>query len=159
MKKTEWNWNEFLNYETFTPEDIEEASNRSGSWVTCACGCLCDAIPRSISNIPLDDELESLGYAFDYAVTAMGIWWGHDDVTFENHRKGAITLLQAIEERSSTILNEIPRKAEIIELLLNHHLINKTDLLFVGESKSYNRRYLDEMFSIDQLESYLLALN
>jgi len=67
--KPKFDWNKFLEN---PPEDRSDehlfASTLSSKWVTCACGNLCDIIPRSIKGKPDDRELERLGIEFDYEI-------------------------------------------------------------------------------------------
>jgi hypothetical protein len=60
-----FDWNAFLE----NPPKKETLSHRyaidlSGQWVTCACGNLCDIIPRGSFGTPLDNELQRLGFMF-----------------------------------------------------------------------------------------------
>lgn len=92
-----FNWNAFLSRKTCTEKDYLEAIRLASEWVTCACGNLCDAIPRYIGisgsryGSPKDDKLVDLGYQF------MG--------EIENRKVDSAKItLQQIEERSAEIL-------------------------------------------------------
>ena len=61
---TAFDWNAFLNRDDITEQEWRDAQVRSMSWVTCACGNLCDAIPRFPSGIPEDPRLSELGSKF-----------------------------------------------------------------------------------------------
>lgn len=47
-----------------TEKEHENMSNLSASWVTCACGNICDALPRNEKNVPEDSILKNLGCNF-----------------------------------------------------------------------------------------------
>lgn len=99
-----FNWAEFL--DDCIRIDLHESDIRNmdrvrrlaESWVTCACGNLCDKIPRLKSGCPVDDELNGLG--MDFAGNIGGGYW-----------HGARRVLEKIEVRSKVILEEI-EKAE-----------------------------------------------
>ena len=72
--KTAFDWNAFLqNPPEKGSEDHYNSSKLSGSWVTCACGNLCDIIPRMDRGRPEDFLLEMLSFIFHEDVTA-GDW-------------------------------------------------------------------------------------
>jgi hypothetical protein len=61
-----FDWNNFLdNPPEKGSEEHLKAVILSAEWVTCACGNLCDIIPRSKVGTPMDDELEILGLNFN----------------------------------------------------------------------------------------------
>jgi hypothetical protein len=67
-KKT-FDWNAFLeNPPEWGSEEHLDACDLAEAWVTCACGNLCDIIPRSPLGCPLDDKLESLGIDFNNSI-------------------------------------------------------------------------------------------
>lgn len=104
-----FDWFEFLTKDTFTPNEIEEAASKAGSWVTCACGNQCDVIPRNRWGEPCDFDLKILGSDFAKALDNMNLnWFGH--FFFETNRLWAITLLVAIEHRSAELIYEIKAK-------------------------------------------------
>ena len=88
-----FDWNAFLEN---PPERRSlrhrRATDLSGRWVTCACGNLCDIIPRSAFGIPFDNELEMLGIRFHALI---------DDGEWEN----AKNTLNMIEKRSQEIID------------------------------------------------------
>lgn len=97
-----FDWYSFLERAYITEPEWENAEELSKSWVTCACGNLCQEIPRyehsSQKGMPIDDELRYLGNKFHRCILHRYI----DD---------AKSMLQRIEVRSSEILKELnPKK-------------------------------------------------
>jgi hypothetical protein len=82
---------------------IPTLSKKSKSWVTCACGNQCAAIPRKDDGSPWDEELQELGTSFFYKV-GDGNW------------QEALNILEKIENRSAILIRKI--KQEAIETLL-----------------------------------------
>ena len=84
-----FDWNAFL--ENPPAEDSDEhgaACGLSWEWVTCACGNLCDKIPRDISGAPLDAELKSLGVEFHENIRS-GYWNGAKDCLYLIEKRSA----------------------------------------------------------------------
>jgi hypothetical protein len=79
-----------------TDDEHRELKNLAGSWVTCACGNQCDALPRYIDELkngmPTDKLLACLGSDFFYAI-------------FEQDWLSAEDTLTQIEQRSSYLLS------------------------------------------------------
>jgi hypothetical protein len=69
----------------------------AGEWVTCACGNLCDAIPRNEQGAPDDFYLQRYGIQFSYAI---------DNQDWPKAR----VLLMQIETRSQFLLHEQAQK-------------------------------------------------
>lgn len=94
-----FDWNAFLKRaekNKVTDKELSEAEGLACGWVTCACGNLCAAIPRS-GAVPRDRKLADLGGNFaDYVCDA-------------NWRKAKACLKQ-IEERSAELLEKIALK-------------------------------------------------
>jgi hypothetical protein len=64
-----FDWNAFLeNPPQYLSNEHDMACNLAADWVTCACGNLCDIIPRSQIGRPCDRELEILGVHFHYSI-------------------------------------------------------------------------------------------
>jgi hypothetical protein len=62
----EWDWYEFFKASDKRKEKYwREACNLANSWVTCACGQVCSALPKASWGQPMDDELRQLGSSFD----------------------------------------------------------------------------------------------
>ena len=66
-----WDWYSFLD----ASDEVKEmhhntAIKLSSSWVTCACGQLCEVLPKGFHNRPLDDSLEDLGVLFMKVIDA-----------------------------------------------------------------------------------------
>jgi len=71
----EFNWFLFLDQpaENISLQALNKAELLASSWVTCACGQLCKALPRGTSNSfsePKDQELSELGYKFHDEIEA-----------------------------------------------------------------------------------------
>lgn len=109
MKADTFNWNDFLSKESYTEEELQEANVLSGSWVTCACGNLCDAIPRCPDGSPWDEKLFELGMKFDNDITMM-LHTRNTQVVFERYKRYSIETLNSIEKRSGEILQIIEIK-------------------------------------------------
>ena len=89
-----WDWYSFLRTIKNTKEKyFEEASDKAGSWVTCACGQLCSALPKDgTSERPSDYMLYRLGETFSI------------DIDNKDWYKAKQTL-DKIESRSTLLLN------------------------------------------------------
>lgn len=103
-----FDWAAFLHQTSFTQEELNKADELASDWVTCACGNLCDAIPREkemgdggekLEGSPIDRKLSTLGIDFMSAIRGM-----NEDIDLRLH---AIDLLVKIEKRSSEILTEM----------------------------------------------------
>lgn len=92
-----FDWNEFLERAIkggISKSEYLKAVELSESWVTCACGNQCSAIPRFSGGCPVDMRLERLGIEF------------HDSVLLKLWEK-AKEILERIEERSAQLIKEI----------------------------------------------------
>ena len=96
-----FDWNEFLSRESHSDLDWNWAHSLARKWPTCACGNLCDVIPRKkegdyfgMGGEPLDKKLTDLGLDFLNAIYA------------HNALSARITLHQ-IETRSAEILAQM----------------------------------------------------
>lgn len=94
-------------------ELLEDAKNASADWQLCACGSLCDAIPRKISyrheaspnqdgvipalGCPIDDELSNLGGEFCADICGQ-------------HFDRALNRMNSIEIRAGEILHELGKR-------------------------------------------------
>ena len=67
--KESFDWNAFLNKETYTLEELINAKMLANSWITCACGNQCEIIPRNETGSPCDIILYELGLDFSYAIS------------------------------------------------------------------------------------------
>lgn len=96
--KTFFDWNAFLkNPPEKGSEEHYNAEVKSEDWVTCACGNLCDIIPRSHTGCPIDNQLEILGGNFYIDIT-LGDW------------QKAKEMLVKIENRSAELIKEYIKK-------------------------------------------------
>jgi hypothetical protein len=99
-----FDWNEFLNKESYTLSELDQADNLAASWVSCACGNLCSCIERNHDGSPKDEELEALGLKFSNAISLMLINHKRDD---PYDTSGAKSILAEIEIRSAKLIKEI----------------------------------------------------
>ena len=96
MNEPEFNW--YMELDKAIKKEPSEDTyldlrNRSSSWVTCACGQLCNVLPRNLDSAPVDRQLSDLG--LDFA----------DWIYYKNWHK-ALKILNKIESRTSQLLNE-----------------------------------------------------
>ena len=95
--KAFFDWNAFLeNPPQKRKAEFRIACNLAGEWVTCACGNLCDIIPRDMIGCPYDSELELLGLDF------------HHSIAMANFIKAKETLAK-IEKRSEEIIFQLTK--------------------------------------------------
>lgn len=63
--KPYFDWNKFLfKKKVYTKDELDEASHDAARWVTCACGNVCNVIPRDSDGAPLDKKLQAAGRQF-----------------------------------------------------------------------------------------------
>jgi hypothetical protein len=91
---TPFDWPRFLKQRTITPRKWTNATKRAAHWTTCACGNQCAIIPRHQGGCPTDDTLAELGARFYNAIA-------------EHEKDRALSLLRAIEARSTTLIKRI----------------------------------------------------
>ena len=61
-----WDWYAFLDAsEEIKEEFSEDASELANAWITCACGQVCNVLPKSLYGAPKDREARYLGIAFN----------------------------------------------------------------------------------------------
>lgn len=93
-----FDWNEFLDVaskgEPYKSFDLSQVSELAASWVMCACGSQCAAIPRRRNGSPKDAQLLALGSLFYLAVS-------------ESQFEEAKWILKKIEVRSSELLEAL----------------------------------------------------
>lgn len=98
MGEQAFDWNRALDLaiarQPVDPKTWVGMQYRSASWITCACGNQCAAIPRDISGAPIDLLLRVLGANFALQV-------GEEDWL------GAKATLLAIESRAKELLSEL----------------------------------------------------
>lgn len=87
------------NDDYMTNKKWENAVDKAGDWVTCACGNQCSIIPR-IGNAPIDGKLYTLGLEFPSAIA-------------DGDFLGAMEILHKIEERSCELIQEIIKNQEL----------------------------------------------
>ena len=60
-----WDWYAFLDASESIKQEYEEDANElAGSWTTCACGQVCNVLPRDEYRRPKDYKLAHLGRDF-----------------------------------------------------------------------------------------------
>jgi hypothetical protein len=77
-----------------TEEMWKEWEADAAGWITCACGNLCDALPRDRDGEPTDQFLADFGYEFFFAIQ-------------EKNLREARETLSKIEARSTELLKEM----------------------------------------------------
>ena len=89
-----WDWYAFLNASKEVKEKYSnEACNLSGGWVTCACGQLCDVLPKDgYAVAPLDNKLVNLGLSFCDNIEDK--YWGKAKETLDKIEERTIFLLK-----------------------------------------------------------------
>lgn len=103
-----FDWNAFLAKDEFTKAELIKALDLAGEWVTCACGNLCNALPRHPNGAPLDRELELLGYEFSETIIATQAARSWDDFrSMIKWRDKARRILSLIENRSLELLKPL----------------------------------------------------
>jgi|SRR5690606_7368950 len=137
-KKTKINWWEVIE---LSPEEFLEKDNiyidAANNWVTCACGNLCDVIPRLDDGEPIDDELSDLGVTFanlisdvagiansidiieeDYLEDRDAIYLKELKKEYKETMKKVAKTLNKIEKRAARIIVQEERKAiKVLEKL------------------------------------------
>ena len=99
----DFNWFTFLNQdiESISQDHLEEANALADNWVTCACGQLCEALPRVSGNCPKDGKLFELGMNFANKMSEVL------DTQSNIVRNEAVEILKAIEARTTLLLEKM----------------------------------------------------
>ena len=64
-----WDWYAFLNASKEVKEENKHrADYLAGGWKTCACGQVCDVLPKGVNDSPKDEEANELGVKFYYNI-------------------------------------------------------------------------------------------
>ena len=71
-----------------------ELNKRASQWVTCACGQLCQNLPRDMHGEPEDEDLQYLGADFNVEID-------------QRNWKEAKAILDDIEARTNYLLNQL----------------------------------------------------
>jgi len=102
-----WDWFAYLDADEDTKEKYwGEAIDKSSNWVTCACGQLCDALPRdNDTRAPEDDILSNLGVDFDQEIQS-GDWDEARDVLFKIEAR-TTELLEQMRQKSLSSFGEV----------------------------------------------------
>lgn len=109
-KPFDWNW--FLHKGSYTDDELLEAEELAHLWITCACGNLCDIIPRHINGAPKDYILYDLGMSFGEIIHKMYMAFREDDndgddQEFPHLLDDARQILKQIEIRSAYLIYKI----------------------------------------------------
>jgi len=104
--KKKFNWFRFLNRKRYTKKELEKASFDAGSWITCACGNLCDVLPRDMWGEPEDKKLAYLGAKFAEKVENFNNAYANNLDSFEYWREQSLNTLNKIEKRSTILIKQ-----------------------------------------------------
>ncbi len=102
--KAPFNWVAFLNKKKYTEAELDEADRLASGWVTCACGNLCAALPRSSGGVPADRDLQVLGDVFSTKISRLKEAF-HCGGVLQWPQRAALEVLAKIESRSEELLN------------------------------------------------------
>lgn len=112
--ETAFNWFESLSKENISEEEWNNMIDLSSSFITCACGNLCEIIPRKDNDEPEDDILAILGQSF------------YDTIQTKNVMD-ALQVLSFIEIRAAYLidieLGQLEIKRKHLQLLKNNNLL------------------------------------
>jgi len=102
-------WAKALNlpYSKATKEGVAKLKKAADDWEVCACGNLCDLIPRSSRGTPIDNTLGLLGAKFGSSVRGMHDNVEQNEFEYEYYRTRAIERHKKIELRATEILKEM----------------------------------------------------
>lgn len=103
-----FDWNGFLKKETYSLQELIEASWRSGDWLTCACGEYAKNLTRGGRGRPKDRMLSYFGQEFHEAIGRMVNHWreGEADKPFRTANLRAAEVLSRIRERSARLMEK-----------------------------------------------------
>ena len=77
-----WDWYAFLDASKEVKEEFRgDAFNLSSEWTTCACGQVCDVLPKGLYGCPNDKELGDLGMDFCDLICNEG--WKNAKITLD----------------------------------------------------------------------------
>jgi|SRR6478609_3074935 len=117
-----FDWNHFLRQPDHTYQEISYATSLASQWVTCACGNLCEILPRIKQSEdsyrkgqPTDRYLADLGISFYEAIgrleNLIKYEYLHDQVysiqTLYEYQVEARIVLEKIEERAQILINRL----------------------------------------------------
>tara|TARA_R110000822_G_scaffold161_2_gene727 strand:- start:706 stop:1032 length:327 start_codon:yes stop_codon:yes gene_type:complete len=88
-----WDWYAFLDASKHIKKKyIIEACNLAGGWTTCACGQLCNVLPKDCLSAPLDRDAHQLGVDFYNCIEIND--WDEAKTTLDKIEKRTIFLLK-----------------------------------------------------------------
>ena len=97
--KPPFDWNAFLARDEFDEDSLNEANQLADRWITCACGNLCDALPRRDDGEPLDADLADLGWEFHSTIISMDAHHSEDNLEgtlkWRDTARGILALIEA----------------------------------------------------------------
>ena len=89
----QWDWYPFLNASEKIKEKYHGAARAlAEGWTTCACGQVCDVLPKRHDSAPIDKEARSLGLLFNYAIHFKE--WDTAKITLDKIEARTVFLLQ-----------------------------------------------------------------
>lgn len=108
-KAKSFNWFHFLEKPSkeIKSKDMGIATTKACSWITCACGQLCKALPRNEEGEPKDSKLYNLGIKFYNEIDSAEL--AHDNSEFkkaDQYLKKAKKVLEKIEKRTIKLLTK-----------------------------------------------------
>lgn len=112
-QKAEWDWRDIIargKAGRLGADEEIEAEERAGEWPTCACGYLCDRLPRLEDGMPGDLELQEIGLSFCAEVTRPADW------------DAAGKTFAAIETRTATLLKARMARISRIKRKAKYHV-------------------------------------
>lgn len=103
-----FDWHRFLDQSWYSDNELTFAANKSHSWITCAVGNQCAAIPRNTIGAPDDIMLYELGVDFMNTIELMRYSerHGRPEAMYDARNK-AKAILGWIEDRTALLLDEI----------------------------------------------------
>jgi hypothetical protein len=114
--KRPFDWSSALSVrcEDMDRADMEHMHDLAQNWVTCACGSLCDAIPRTADGLPEDEQLRALGAHFYVHISEMSKQMRYMfDMGYSGMQKNA----NAAREQAVDVLGQIEKRST--ELIFN----------------------------------------
>ena len=88
-----WDWYAYLNASKEIKENFsDKAEDLSGNWTTCACGQVCDVLPKNYDKAPTDYEANILGNDFCELIFSQD--WENAKNTLDKIEARTIFLLQ-----------------------------------------------------------------
>jgi hypothetical protein len=88
-----WEWYAFLNASEEVKEEFTaDASALANAWITCACGQICNVLPKTFFGSPRDREARYLGLDFNAQIQDEN--WDEAKITLDEIEARTIFLLK-----------------------------------------------------------------